>query len=222
MSAVLLLSGGKDSAWVALFLAREYRWLRVTALTVDTGFMSPVALANARRVAAALDLEHVILSPDLKPMLRDAFLQCGSGISTVDMAEGSEVFHLGAEFAAGRGATLASGLTSAQMQYIGHGGAAWSPLSVREISEERVQRDIAHLGLVTSPLRTNSRLMVPLLVLDVRRTGRSSFRPYLTAWYWRFVMPALEWLAHVGAFNGRANRVLAELDLTLDELCPSR
>lgn len=214
---VLLLSGGKDSAWVALYLARHQ--VRVTALTIDTGFMAPAALSNTTRLCSLLGMEQVILKPDMTAMLRAEFLKRGPALSTVDWAEGTEIFRLGTEFAAVRGAILVCGLSGAQVEIVG--GNVWSPLADLGISEEQVQRDIAHLGLVTSPLRTNSRLMAPMLVLDTRRTGRSSFRPYLTAWYWRFVLPALEALARVGFFDAKANRVLAELDLSLELCSPS-
>lgn len=213
---VLLLSGGKDSAWVAQHLVR--RGYRVTALTVDTGFMAPVALANARRVAMELELEHVILAPDLKPLLRAAFLKRGPAISTVDLAEADEVFRLGHEFAAARGLPLADGLTAAQWRVIEGDPTTWSPLADAGLTESEVAREVAPLRLVTDPKRTNSRLIPALLILDVLRYGRSSFRPYLPGWRWALLMPVLELAARLGVFDREADRVLAELDLSLCSL----
>lgn len=61
--ALLLLSGGKDSALLAHRLKTEYQGLRLLALTVDNGFLSPIALRNARSIAARLELEHLVFHP---------------------------------------------------------------------------------------------------------------------------------------------------------------
>lgn len=63
--AVVLLSGGLDSAVVAAWMARE--GFAVIGLSVDYGQRHKVELAAARRLAAALRLaEHVVLAVDLR------------------------------------------------------------------------------------------------------------------------------------------------------------
>lgn len=59
---VLAYSGGKDSSYT-LWLLRRRHGLRVTAVTLDNGFLSPQALRNARRVVEALEAEHIVVRP---------------------------------------------------------------------------------------------------------------------------------------------------------------
>jgi 7-cyano-7-deazaguanine synthase len=62
--AVVLLSGGLDSM-VAAGLAREQGY-SVLALTVDYGQRHSVELESAKRIAAQLAGEHVVLDLDLR------------------------------------------------------------------------------------------------------------------------------------------------------------
>ncbi|HVF84023.1 MAG TPA: 7-cyano-7-deazaguanine synthase QueC [Sphingomicrobium sp.] len=64
LAAVVLLSGGLDSM-VCAALARE-RGLRVLALTIDYNQRHRVELDAARRIAAELADEHIILPLDLR------------------------------------------------------------------------------------------------------------------------------------------------------------
>ncbi|TAH39344.1 MAG: 7-cyano-7-deazaguanine synthase QueC [Planctomycetota bacterium] len=65
VQAVVLLSGGLDSAAVAAWMARE--GFQVVALTVDYGQRHRAELEASRRVAVALRVaEHVILPVDLR------------------------------------------------------------------------------------------------------------------------------------------------------------
>ncbi|MGN6546006.1 MAG: hypothetical protein ACTHK7_13215, partial [Aureliella sp.] len=107
--AVVLFSGGKDSAFLLHRLQSQYPKLRLAALTVDNGFMSQVALANCRQVLDALDkirqssqgneesqavgIDHFIVrpKPDLyKRAFRYALTHVGSEgcYSTVDRMDG--------------------------------------------------------------------------------------------------------------------------------------
>jgi hypothetical protein len=56
------LSGGKDSTYLAHLLKNEYG-LRILTLTVDTGLMSPLAKPNVARVAARLNVDHIMVAP---------------------------------------------------------------------------------------------------------------------------------------------------------------
>jgi len=59
--AAVMLSGGKDSAFLIHELQRRYPALRILALTIDNSYMSPVALDNARLSVAKLDVDHITL-----------------------------------------------------------------------------------------------------------------------------------------------------------------
>ncbi len=62
--AVVLFSGGKDSAYLLHRLQTEFRDLRLVALTVDNSFMSQVALANCRQIHSKMDgIDHFTIRP---------------------------------------------------------------------------------------------------------------------------------------------------------------
>ncbi|HWR97492.1 MAG TPA: hypothetical protein VN317_03650 [Candidatus Methanoperedens sp.] len=59
---LMAYSGGKDSTYTMLLLRRKHG-LRVLALSVDNGFVSPRALENIRAVTDALGVDHLLLKP---------------------------------------------------------------------------------------------------------------------------------------------------------------
>ncbi|MDA3643110.1 hypothetical protein LZ318_19440 [Saccharopolyspora indica] len=65
--AVVLYSGGKDSSWMLMQLARQ-RDLRVKAWMLDQGYQSPAAISNARALCDRLGVELVISRPEQNPM----------------------------------------------------------------------------------------------------------------------------------------------------------
>lgn len=62
--ALVLFSGGKDSSFLLHQLQQEYLGLRVMALTVDNGFMSPVALENIKHALSQLGVDHMMYEPN--------------------------------------------------------------------------------------------------------------------------------------------------------------
>jgi hypothetical protein len=64
--AVVLYSGGKDSSWMLVELAR--RNLRVVAWMLNQGYQSPIAVRNAQQLCARLGVELIIAEPERKPM----------------------------------------------------------------------------------------------------------------------------------------------------------
>ena len=56
------LSGGKDSTYLAYLLKEKYD-LNILGVTVDTGFMSPVALSNLEQLVSKLDIDYILCSP---------------------------------------------------------------------------------------------------------------------------------------------------------------
>jgi tRNA(Ile)-lysidine synthase TilS/MesJ len=66
-------SGGKDSTYT-LKLMREKYGLKLMAVTLDHGFVSPKALENIRQVTGELDIDQMTLRPGEKT-LREVFVK---------------------------------------------------------------------------------------------------------------------------------------------------
>lgn len=64
--AVVLYSGGKDSSWMLMDLAR--RDIKVVAWMLNQGYQSPTAIDNAQKLCDRLGIELVIARPSKKPM----------------------------------------------------------------------------------------------------------------------------------------------------------
>lgn len=60
---IMAYSGGKDSSFTLWALTREFQ-LNVLPVTFNHGFLSPLALANIKVVCTALEVDHLMLSPD--------------------------------------------------------------------------------------------------------------------------------------------------------------
>lgn len=74
---LMAYSGGKDSTYTLMVLRRVYG-LRVLAVTLDNGFISPQAFSNARRVVEALDADQITVKPRIG-LLRRIFAACAFG-----------------------------------------------------------------------------------------------------------------------------------------------
>src|SRR5438128_1706545 len=59
--ALLLLSGGKDSAYIVQRLKLEFPELRILCALVNNGFMSPIAVDSARYVTEKLQTDLLII-----------------------------------------------------------------------------------------------------------------------------------------------------------------
>ncbi len=59
---LVLLSGGKDSSYLVYLLKQQYG-LKILALTVDTGLLSPVAKQNIKQVVTHLNVDHIFFTP---------------------------------------------------------------------------------------------------------------------------------------------------------------
>ena len=95
--AILLFSGGKDSCYLLHRIQQDYPGLRMLALLVDNGFMSPVALRNAASTIARFNVDHVIFKPDptfVRKLFNLAFREIPRqhGYSIVDMMDGQLTF----------------------------------------------------------------------------------------------------------------------------------
>lgn len=75
--ALLLMSGGKDSAFLAYWLKKEYSELRILGLTVDGGFISPGISDNLYRTLKITEIEHIFFkakSSLFNEVFRTAFI----------------------------------------------------------------------------------------------------------------------------------------------------
>lgn len=123
--ALVLFSGGKDSAILLHRLRAEHPGLRLLALTVDNGFISRVALANAARILDRIDaVDHIVFKPRAglyEKTFRHAFthLQPGGCYCTVDRMDGDLTFDIGRNHAAQMEIPLMiAGLSGAQVERI--------------------------------------------------------------------------------------------------------
>ena len=71
--ALAAYSGGKDSTYTLMMLKREFK-LKVLAVTLDHGFVSPAALNNIRHVTEILDMDHMTIRPGAET-LRKVFTE---------------------------------------------------------------------------------------------------------------------------------------------------
>jgi tRNA(Ile)-lysidine synthase TilS/MesJ len=60
--ALAAYSGGKDSTYTLMMLRKEFG-LKVLAVTLDHGFVSPMAEKNIRHVTGVLDIDHMTIRP---------------------------------------------------------------------------------------------------------------------------------------------------------------
>lgn len=230
--AIILLSGGKDSAYLLDRVRREHPKLTITCVLVNTGFMSPIAIENAVSIAARTHTELVIINShinEFKAVLRNAFLElCATkkeSYGIVDYAEGELIYDIGKRFAAGR--PILSGLTHAQLNHIEKEGDRDSflfPLDWWRVSEE----EIRSANLVSgTPATTNSLLILPMLILDIKHHGHTSFEKEFAQLIregkadrktWLYPFELLEFLVTRGFLDRDLERSLKTLDLTQKEL----
>lgn len=59
---IMAYSGGKDSTYTLALLKEKYH-LKILALTLDNGFLSPVAIKNIKNVVEKLDIDHILFKP---------------------------------------------------------------------------------------------------------------------------------------------------------------
>ena len=123
--ALLLFSGGKDSAFLLHRLRAEHPRLRLLAVTVDNGFFSSVAMANARRIVGRIGgVDHMVYRPRSELFVktfRHAFTHLNEGgcYTTVDRMDGDLVFDIGRNLAAMLGVPLMiAGLSSEQVRRV--------------------------------------------------------------------------------------------------------
>lgn len=90
--ALVMISGGKDSALLIYELKNRYPKLRLLTLTIDNSFMSPVALLNTKRLINNFAVPHLLYRPNPR-FYQKAFayaftnlrgLGCAETVDTID------------------------------------------------------------------------------------------------------------------------------------------
>ena len=241
--AALLLSGGKDSAYILDRLRREHPALRLLCIMVDNGMTSSVAFANARHVAGKLGADLLEVRSHVEEFsrtLRAAFLSlAGRGAyGVVDRADGDLIFKIGRETAAGLGIGLViAGLSWVQLEKIfdlkdfelTHAGGLREvfPLAVWRTGEDEIRREVRERGLVLpgtdSPIVSNHELVIAMAVADILNLGYSSFEPEFAQLVregktdrrtWLYVFELLEFAVRRGFLDRDFAKGLARLGLT--------
>jgi hypothetical protein len=123
--ALVLFSGGKDSAYLLHRLTTHYPSLRLLAATIDNGFFNPVAMKNAAKILQRIDgVDHMVFKPDAS-LYRTTFrhalthLDDGGCYATVDRMDGDLAFDIGRNLAASLGIPLMiAGLSPTQVERI--------------------------------------------------------------------------------------------------------
>jgi len=104
--ALLLFSGGKDSAFLLHRLRSEFPQLRLLAVTVDNGFFSQVALANCRHILDCVEgVDHMFFRPHRQLYIKTfrhalTHLNEGGCYTTVDRMDGDLTFDIARNLAA--------------------------------------------------------------------------------------------------------------------------
>lgn len=246
--AALLLSGGKDSAYILYRLRKQYPDLRLLCILVDNGFMARRAMENAAHVAEAMrsdllvDRGHI---PEFAGTLRQAFVSLrGRGAyEVIDRADGDLIFQTGRAITGRMGIPLlVNGLSWVQMQRIFGVREGFDlpprgpfrevcPLAVWRPGEQDIRRMVVERGLIPagndSPLATNSALVTPMSVIDVLNLGYCSFEPEFSQlvregktdpWLWRNIFELLEYGVRTGRLVRDADEILSRLQLTVGEI----
>lgn len=91
--ALVLFSGGKDSAYLIKRIQMEFPGLRLLAYTMDNGFMSPVAKENVERLIPQLGVAHLFVRPPAQFFIKMfrytlTHLNDQGGYGTVDFSDG--------------------------------------------------------------------------------------------------------------------------------------
>ncbi|MCB0319649.1 MAG: hypothetical protein KDD60_01915 [Bdellovibrionales bacterium] len=122
--ALLLYSGGKDSAYLLSELTQRYPELRILALLIDNGFASQVAFENTRFAFEKFDITHFVFTPK-KSLYQKLFRHCvmnfhsRGGYETVDRADGDLLFDIAKNLAVQLHIPLVlAGLSKAQCEDI--------------------------------------------------------------------------------------------------------
>lgn len=245
--ALLLLSGGKDSAYILDRMRTEYPDLRILCLFVENGFSSPVALRNAQLVAERCRSDLLIWNSRIDEFyaaFRDAFrsLQGRGSYGIVDFADGEKIFDTGSQTALGLDIPVViGGLSWVQVQMIvGQDGFELDkpgqpkiifPLAVWRTGEQEIKDIVRARKLLppgsASPIVSNNDLILAMSAIDVLNLGYCSFEPEFAQLVregktdrntWLHTFELLEFATTKGFLNKDIEHSLNKLGLTISDV----
>lgn len=244
---LLMLSGGKDSAYILDRLKIEYPKLRILCLFVNNGFSSIFATKNAIYVADKLNTDLVISNdevPNFYKTFRDAFLNLnGQGSSgVIDFADGSKIFDIGKQVAKDFDIPyIIGGLSWVQVSQIlklktfiqespGSSPTIF-PLAVWRPNEQDIRDYVRKKELLIkgsdNPIVSNNDLIIAMCAIDVLNNGYCSFEPEFAQMIregktdrkiWLHNFELLEYATTRGYLNKDINKTLAKLNLKLSDV----
>lgn len=283
--AVVLFSGGKDSAFLIWELKQKHPKLRLLALLIDTGFMSPVALENAANAAEKLNVDYLAYRPKksfykkfFKEVCIEPSLKNRGCFQTVDMLEFYFFYCIAKNFAAKNSIPLIiDGLAWAQCERLSSlqnfewpadtetkavekelgsflskhktpefEGYFWNPQKyspeniprlihpyfVWRYEENDIRNRVTQLDLIKSgndsPLVTNQKVLVMMVLVDYIRLGYCSYEPDITMQiqagtadrkYWQAIFEMSEYIAQTGWMMKKdIEKIVGELGLSTKDL----
>lgn len=248
--ALVLLSGGKDSAYILQRLKAEFPGISILCVLVNNGFMSPVAIDSARHVSKKLAVDLLVVHSEtarFERALRQAFLDMKEegAYGVVDKADGDLIFAIGRDIAREMNIpVMIGGLTWVQLQKIFHtndfklelapGVLDVHPLAVWRTDEQEIRRQVRALGLLPkgadSPVVSNNSLIITMSALDVMNLGYCSFEPEFAQLvrekktdrdYWLHTFEQLEFATKKGMLKKEIDSTLAKLNLSIADILKS-
>ena len=244
---LLLLSGGKDSAYILYRLKSEFPDLRILSVFVDNGFSSPVAISNATYVAGKFNTDLMVVSSyvdEFSKIFRQAFLNLkGRGsYGVIDKADGDFIFEVGQNVAHDMQIpVIIGGLSWVQLEKIfGIKGFELAekdkvpvihPLAVWRVNEQGIRDEVRNRKLLPpgsdNPIVTNNNLILTMCALDVKNNGYCSFEPEFAQLVregktdrktWLYNFELLEFATRKGFMDNEIKESLSKLNLTLDDV----
>ena len=245
--ALLLLSGGKDSAYMLHRLKKEYPQLKVLCVVVNNGFMSSTAIEGSKFAAEKMNSDLLTVNAhvdEFAAKFRQAFLDLnGRGAyGVIDFVDGDFIFEIGQRIARQMNIPVVfGGVSWVQAKIIlgetdfeqdkGLGLHVVFPLVIWRTGEKEIRDYVRANGLLPpgteSPITSNSSLITAMSVIDILNNGYSSFEPEFAQLIrekkadrktWLYVFELLEFASLKGLLNGELNASLAKLDLKISDI----
>lgn len=243
--AIIMMSGGKDSAYLLSQLIYNYPTVDFTAVLVDNGFMAPNAKKNAIRVCKIFNCPLVIIDQHKNKFyeaFRNALIHLNKQpcYQSIDGVDGDLTFKLVSDYALIHGfKTVVTGLSKEQLHRIfdtnfhvyidSNRIRILNPLALWNSNESEIRKYVVENNLIkqAGPLATNSELVILMGILDTKNLGYSSFEPEFASLirqgkadreYWVNMFNFLKFATDRGYFDWIANRILKKFDLTLKDV----